>query len=466
MKNIAILATDSHLYDQYFSNLANNLSEKYNIFLYATSKKVLDRYILNEKIVCRYIQELDLVDVDIDINYSELYPDFDRYTILNYNNFSINHKRNYFNIKTFFKKNLVDDEIKIVIYEPPSNNFSLICSNLCLEFKLLYIGLFNSRFNDRTDIVFGNSLNHSNQIKNYNSLVREYNIRKNINVDKIVTEFISKAGKSFPDYMQKTMWKSNGYINNIALIAFWILKYPVHFIKHLISKYTIDYSTINIYTHGLNSYNRKMKALFRKVFFPLRYDNIINFNLKYYIFPLHYQPEASTSVWGNVCDNQYTLIHRILMNLPSDTFLFVKDHPAEYLYYNIEVYSKLRNNPKVVLLNSKINNEQLIKKSMGVFSISSTFAFEALVLNKKIGVFGEVFYKEFKNCYYLDSMESIKNFLTIEEGNYDYNDLVDYAYNSIESNADFYTQKSINRSCENVIELINFLDEKEHLLHS
>lgn len=467
MKNIALLATDSYLYDKYFSELANKLSSKYNVFIYASSYEVLQRYNLNENLIVRYIDENEEFDLLDSVRYSELYPDIDRYISLNYNFKSINLKSNYNIIKSFFLKYLLIDNIKIVIYEPPSNNFSLICSNLCNSYKILYLGLFNSRIEGRTDIIIGNSFNHSDQINSQDSLVRGFNIHLNKDFTGILQKYIDNAGKTYPSYMSKTIWKINSGLKISFDIIYWLLKYPFHLVKNLAIKRPVDFTTINTHTHGFYSYNRKIKALLRKSINSIRYNKIEDLNKhNYFIFPLHYQPEASTSVWGNYWDNQYTIIHRILISLPDDFVLVVKDHPAEFLYYNLDIYKKLLLNPKIIILGSDTNNFELIKNSQGVFTISSTFALEALVMNKKIGVFGNVFYKSFKNCYFLDSISSIIDFIQTPNLTYDFNDLENYIYNSIDYNADFFTEKGITNSSEMVVEFINYLDEEKSLFRN
>lgn len=462
MKHIALLATDSHLYDKYFSELANKLSSKYKVFIYASSLEVSQRYILNEKVTVRYVNENEEFSLSNSLKYSELYADIDRYSSLEYNFKSINLKRNYNILKSFFSKYLLIDNIKIVVYEPPSNSFSLICSNQCEKYKILYLGLFNSRIDGRTDIILGNSLNHSQQIQNKDSILRDFNIYQNKDFTKTLQEYIDNAGKSYPSYMNQTIWKLNSSLKQLFDIIFWSFKYPIHLFKNKIVNRPIDFTSINTHTHGFYSYNRKIKALIKKTFNPIQYNKLQDLHdLKYFIFPLHYQPEASTSVWGNSWDNQYTIIHRIIISLPDDFVLVVKDHPAEFLYYHLDTYKKIHLNPKTFILGSEVNNYELIKKSQGVFTISSTFALEALVLNKKIGVFGNVFYKSFNNCYFLDSINSIINFIDTPNLNFDFTDLENYIFNSIDYNADFYTKEGIEKSTEMVVKLIIYLDEKK-----
>ncbi|MFH4233908.1 capsular biosynthesis protein, partial [Acinetobacter baumannii] len=49
---------------------------------------------------------------------------------------------------------------------------------------------------------------------------------------------------------------------------------------------------------------------------------------RFYIYPIHFHPESSTSVLAPEYTNEYSNIINIANNLPFGTYLYVKDHKS------------------------------------------------------------------------------------------------------------------------------------------
>lgn len=55
-----------------------------------------------------------------------------------------------------------------------------------------------------------------------------------------------------------------------------------------------------------------------------KYSRKIDLNLKYVYFPLHLQPEMTTSVLGGIYSDQVLAIERLAKIIPSDWYIYVK----------------------------------------------------------------------------------------------------------------------------------------------
>src|SRR5690606_36008536 len=113
---------------------------------------------------------------------------------------------------------------------------------------------------------------------------------------------------------------------------------------------------------------------------------------KYILYPLHYHPEASTSVLAGTYLDELAVIKNISFSLPHGVKLYVKDHVSAYGYPSLEFYEKLKNLPNVRLLSPFENTKILIARSCAVITLTSTVGYEALLMGKRVFLYGRVFY--------------------------------------------------------------------------
>lgn len=137
----------------------------------------------------------------------------------------------------------------------------------------------------------------------------------------------------------------------------------------------------------------------------------------YYLFTLHYQPEASTLVCAQKYEKQLLAIDNLAKSIPSNSMLYVKEHYAILGHRNLQFYKELQKYPNVRLIDPYCNIHSLIRKSLAVIVLTSTTGFEALLHGKKVFVLGEVFYDFFEN------VEKVKDAYTeyLKFGNTDTN---------------------------------------------
>ena len=90
-----------------------------------------------------------------------------------------------------------------------------------------------------------------------------------------------------------------------------------------------------------------------------------DFEKKFIYFPLHYQPELSTSPLAEDFVNQ-ELIVAMISKMPSDCYLYVKEHPRISYNRSKDFYDKLLSYRNVKLLKEEINSYSLIDNSLAV----------------------------------------------------------------------------------------------------
>lgn len=132
---------------------------------------------------------------------------------------------------------------------------------------------------------------------------------------------------------------------------------------------------------------------------------------RYFLYPLHYHPEASTSVLASDFIDELSVIQAIAFRLPIDVKLVVKEHPSATALQPLSFYRALDALPNVELIGPGHNSKELARASMGVICITSTLGFEAAALNKPVICFGDVLYGYFPNVCMIDNYSALNDAL-------------------------------------------------------
>jgi len=113
---------------------------------------------------------------------------------------------------------------------------------------------------------------------------------------------------------------------------------------------------------------------------------------RYIIYPIHFQPEASTLVQAPMYLDQLNLVRDIAASLPVGVRLYVKEHLSNRGRRSMEFYHALRAIPAVRLLGPDVDTWQLIRSALAVAVITGTMGWEALMFGKPVVTFGNVFF--------------------------------------------------------------------------
>ena len=262
-----------------------------------------------------------------------------------------------------------------------------------------------------------------------------------------------------PDYM-----KQNG-LDNVSLTKYL----NIDIIKKLYTSIHSDikYGTTHDYASGSRciryvssiktALSRKINSFKSKKYFLSNLDiDICQQTDSYYVYPMHYHPESSTSVLAPEYTDEFHNILNISNNLPFGTYLYVKDHKSALGIHNIEFYEKVSMLPAVKLINCNYNIKKLLQSSKGLITVNSTAGYEALLLHKPVYLLGKVFYQNFSNVTKLENFHSLKDILKqqthkpldpmdfISYKRITYDGILNFNLKDYESNIHFYNQLAIN----------------------
>lgn len=119
----------------------------------------------------------------------------------------------------------------------------------------------------------------------------------------------------------------------------------------------------------------------------------INYDEKYFYFPLHYQPECTSLPMGGYYFDQTIIVDMIAALLPKGYRLYVKPHPNQSYLADVSFYKKIARHSNVTLVLENKNTYDLIDNSYAVVTITGTAGWEALVRGKPVMMFGYYFYR-------------------------------------------------------------------------
>jgi hypothetical protein len=103
---------------------------------------------------------------------------------------------------------------------------------------------------------------------------------------------------------------------------------------------------------------------------------------RFAFFPLHLEPEASTRVMAPTLPNQLAVIETLTKSLPLDMTLLVKEHPTMFGRRPRRFYQTISRFPRCRLVDPRIPGIELVGKAAITCTISSTAAWEAMLLGR------------------------------------------------------------------------------------
>ncbi|RZD43877.1 MAG: hypothetical protein CXT78_07425 [Thaumarchaeota archaeon] len=230
------------------------------------------------------------------------------------------------------------------------------------------------------------------QISSKHDILDECYKKIDVSVNKKFSdEYIKKIEKKLSlSHFQHENSKS--YIKNKIL---FILGFVQNFFivkKESESLYS-NFKKTSIIKRYFNLLKINLKRIIRKQFLDNNCVKKIPHNEKFVVFPLHLQPEYTTSFLAPFFTDQIVLIENIARSLPINYILYVKEHPAmgAFAYWReIEYYKRILKIPNVKLIHPNIDSTLIFKNSEMIITINGSATFEGLMIKKPILVFGDV----------------------------------------------------------------------------
>lgn len=132
---------------------------------------------------------------------------------------------------------------------------------------------------------------------------------------------------------------------------------------------------------------------------------------KYFLYPLQYEPEASTLVQAYPFSEQLFVIQQISKILPIGVNLIVKEHKSQEGYRKSEFYKELQYLPNVKLFPPETDMNSLINNSIGIITLTSRVGWEALVIGKPVIAIGVTFWTCFEKVKKPKSLAELKTMI-------------------------------------------------------
>lgn len=155
---------------------------------------------------------------------------------------------------------------------------------------------------------------------------------------------------------------------------------------------------------------------------------------KYIYFPLHYQPENTTSPAGDIYANQTLCIENVLKHTPESVYIYIKEHPAQFMSQFLgqtsrikEFYLDLVKNKRIRLVPLGEDPYMLMKNSIAVMTVTGTVGWEAICNKKPVIIFGSVWYEKYNGVLRITDEKSSENIWPfIDRFKYEENNLLAY----------------------------------------
>lgn len=150
-----------------------------------------------------------------------------------------------------------------------------------------------------------------------------------------------------------------------------------------------------------------------------------DYTKRYVYFPLHLQPEASTSPMGGYMVNQELAIAMLAQILPSGVYIYVKENPAQkYNCRNFGYYNAiLKNFKNVIFVPLSANSHELSKNAIATATITGTAGWESLFKGKPVIVFGDCFYDSAPGVFKIRTLEDCRDAVnTIVQNRFKYDE--------------------------------------------
>lgn len=141
-----------------------------------------------------------------------------------------------------------------------------------------------------------------------------------------------------------------------------------------------------------------------------KYTQTPNYNEKFVYFPLHLQPELTTSVNGGIYCDQVLAIERLSKIIPDNWFIYVKENPKqnEYMRGNL-FFKRLHLIKNIKYIDVTVPSSELLQNCQFCATINGTASFESICGGKPTLIFGQVWWD------FLPGIFKYKNNFNIED---------------------------------------------------
>ncbi|HHQ6574837.1 TPA: hypothetical protein ACSTLY_003723 [Serratia fonticola] len=410
-----LLIINNAVFSECFKYVAQELKEKGDEVIIVTDSEYTNDKLKLQDIGCdiriftKWVKDNNNNTSDVLPNSWAVHSDFDRNNYYHY--MSDAKYKNFWqiinsNLYSFYDNIFKSENVDFIVYENVSNGMAAMAEKVGKHYNARYLGITSSRlpghiiFSSTDDILSecieqavtkGKGTENENYINDYVS-----------NIINIVPDYMKTNGLSSANFLPKVFKRRKK--NNLLTT-----------LKYSISPELFSFQMGNPLLKSFYSNMREIKRFITSKLIKKLYSNVDK-GCEYYIYPLHYHPESSTSILARYYD-EFNVIKNIAFSLPSNSYLYVKDHISAFGYESFSFYKKIALLPNVKLISPDQNAKEMIRDCRGVFTLTSTVGYEAIILNKPVVVFGDVFYQRHPLVYKIKGFSDIPESISFMEMN-------------------------------------------------
>ena len=272
---------------------------------------------------------------------------------------------------------LKKERIELVIFDhTPHAGFDDILYDLCTEFGIKTI-ILQSCVSPITNIPFLLYTTKMNDGINFNEMNKKYR-EPNEKLVQNYNHFYMKGIKEYEFNLK--------FIKRIHVI--------MALFKGLFSGKIFTNSIIKyVFIENRLKNMRKYPMYFEYKYCLKKYTEQPDYSKNYVYFPLHLQPELTTSVNGGIYCDQLLAIERLSKLLPEDWFIYVKENPKQNEYMRGRIFFKRLSLIKnVKFIDVKVPSSELLNNCKFCATIDGTASFESICGGKPTLIFGKVWW--------------------------------------------------------------------------
>lgn len=215
------------------------------------------------------------------------------------------------------------------------------------------------------------------------------NVTKKSQVPFYVKSYLGKPNKSFTSFVKKTAFNSVYYVRE----------------KRLQHKRGFRYEDYSSFSFNYTRYY--IRSIFHK------YDDIAKTkDISFVYFPLHMEPEATLSYFVNQNYRQDFLVDSVVKSLRQGQYLVVKEHPQQPGLLLEPRYRYLKKYyPNLIYLPSNVPSYGILKNCECIITLTSSAAWEGLLLKKPVLVIGKIFYDQCPGALRINNINELKDIL-------------------------------------------------------
>jgi len=403
-----------------YSKMAYYFQKYYNYELVAITFGVNSRKYLKTKKNIQWKNIYDFQEYFINFSKNKLYPnDIEKLeSIYGIPNFGMCITACQSILSNFKKKYNYDEIIKIIVtyiyfcesvFKKESQSFFIdegiaginsLIWKIAENYNIRVFNLRTSRIPNRF-VITHNSFDKWDTVEKLFIEIKKRNLT--INEKKEADNFLRKfkIGQLEPPYM-----KINKRSPSISVKA------PLHFLQYLYQYYFLKEKENIFFQSPYYRIKNKIERIWKYNFLRLKkmWELPIE-GEKYILYPLQFQPEASTLVLAPFYLDQLSVIENIAQSLPVNYKLYVKEHISSIGLRSLSYYKRILKIPNVRLISPWNNIHELIQNSNAIITISATTGWESILYEKPVILFGSAFYDIFDLVYKVKDINELPNII-------------------------------------------------------